>query len=110
MLIRIGAALTALYLVHGADQVARDGDTVAQAVRDNAPKAAIGMCIDNLSLCQAVAGQVVGAQAAQMAAGTLAVIAPKPPRRSSQTSTKNEPYLSAGLDREGLKRAILARG
>lgn len=61
---RISAALIALYLVHGADNTARDGARLATAVsaevRNGGPQAVVSFCVEKPEICQAALRQASG--------------------------------------------------
>ena len=57
MLGRIAVALFALYLVHGADNVARDAAGIATTIGPGAADRAVAACLDRPSLCREVAGR-----------------------------------------------------
>lgn len=114
MLFRIGVALTALSLVHGADKSASDIAAATDSVRRQVPAGVVGLCIDNAALCQSIALKAGGGLVGTGMADAISVPAPEhvvslgqfplPPRRPMA----GVPERAEGLDRAGLIRAIRA--
>ncbi len=83
MLWRISAALLALYLVHGAENSARDGARLASDLREEIPQAAVALCTDKPEHCQHLLKQVSGLQVPGLGAPERVVSAPiVPPART----------------------------
>jgi hypothetical protein len=110
MLVRIGVALGALYCIHGGDNVAQEGAALAKAARENAPKAAIALCLDHAAQCTDLGSKLVGIEAANLAVGVMAVNMPQPPRKTVAIDANSDLHPIKKLDREGLKRAVQSRG
>jgi hypothetical protein len=106
MLVRIGVALGALYCMHGGDHVAQDGAALAQSARENAPKAAITLCLDHATQCANLGGTLVGAQAAKLAVG-LEHVSQKCERFCEKNMQQNI-ELEHVLDSIKNKRALMA--
>lgn len=87
MITRLGVAILALYLVHGARNGAEDTGRLAAAIRDEAPRAALALCLDHAALCgraAGVAGPALGARAPRHSPAAIAVNAPIPPVRPAR--------------------------
>lgn len=76
MLWRISAALFALYLVHGAENVSHDGAKIAAEVRKDAPQALVSLCIENPGICQKALKQVSNVTVPESTPAPRQIVAP----------------------------------
>lgn len=94
MITRISAALFALYLVHGSENVARDSAALAEQARKDAPSAMIGLCTDHAEACQNIAIKAVTGSVLPASAPAKPLAAGKEAGVVKAASHKSEPILT----------------
>lgn len=111
MLWKISAALVALYLVHGAENVAKDSARVASGMRTEAPAATVAMCVEKPDLCQHILKQVTGIQIASPGA-TAPALAPSrtPTKPAEEIKAPPVPVIAGEFPLPPIRPASLAAG
>lgn len=67
---RLSAALVALYLVHGSQNVSNDAARLARDIRKETPNAMVAACLDRPDVCREVLRHATGLGAGETTGGT----------------------------------------
>jgi len=94
MITRISAALFALYVVHGSENVARDSAALADQARKDAPSTLVGLCTDHAEACQDLAMKAVTAKLGGAMSVTKDTAHSAPPPAAKPAATSVQPVLT----------------